>query len=327
METITMSHGSGGKSSDQLISHIFAKHFSNPILNKMEDAAVFEICGKVAYSTDSFVVDPIFFPGGNIGKLALCGTVNDLAMMGAIPKYVTAGFILEEGLPLDQLEELVMAMADAAREANVTIVAGDTKVVEGKGGLYINTSGIGLIPEDRNISPTHCAVGDAIIVSGNMGDHHGCILSQRMGIENGIKSDCTPLNNLVEKLFKGGIRVKAMRDITRGGLGTILNEMAHSSNNSIEIFDEKIPVHPEVAAFCDILGLDPIYMANEGKFVLFVHPDDEEKALNIMHGDKDGKEAKTIGSVKEGAGVYAITKLGGKRMIDLLFGEGLPRIC
>ena len=251
---INMSHGSGGKASAELMKDIFGKYFSNEVLNKMEDAAVLELHGKFAYSTDSFVVSPVVFKGGDIGKLAVCGTVNDLLMMGSEPKFITAGYILEEGLELSLLEEVVASMAKAAKEAGVQIVAGDTKVVEGKGGLYINTSGIGIIPEGRNISAGNCSEGDLVLLSGNLGDHHACILSARMDIENHISSDCACLNPLVNSLLENNIKVKTMRDVTRGGLGTVLNEIAEASKCGIEIKEESLPVHPEVRGFCDILG-------------------------------------------------------------------------
>ena len=259
---ITMAHGSGGKSSAQLMSDIFGKHFKNQILDRMEDAAVLEVSGRIACSTDSFVVTPLVFKGGDIGKLCVCGTVNDLLMMGAVPKYITCGFIMEEGLETELLEKIVESMAAQAREAGVMIVAGDTKVVEGSGGLYINTTGIGEIPEGRDVSSRNCRPGDAVIVSGNLGDHHACILSHRMQIENDISSDCAALNDIVEALFDEGIDVRTMRDVTRGGLGTVINEIADSSGCMIELDEEAIPVAGDVRGFSDILGLDPLYMGN-----------------------------------------------------------------
>ena len=253
---ITMAHGSGGKSSAQLMDDIFGKHFRNRILDKMEDAAVVDVSGKIACSTDSFVVTPLVFKGGDIGKLCICGTVNDLLMMGAVPKYVTCGFIMEEGLETELLDKIVKSMAKQARDAGVEIIAGDTKVIEGHGGLYINTTGIGEIPEGRYVSSSNCAPGDVIIVSGNLGDHHACILSHRMEIENEIRSDCAVLNDVVESLFDNNIRVKAMRDVTRGGLGTVLNEIAESSGCMVELDEESIPVLDEVRGFSDILGLE-----------------------------------------------------------------------
>ncbi len=324
---INMSHGSGGKASAELMKDIFGKYFSNEILNMMEDAAVLELHGKFAFSTDSFVVTPVVFKGGDIGKLAVCGTVNDLLMMGSEPKFITAGFILEEGLDLDLLEQIAASMAKTAAEAGVQIVAGDTKVVEGKGGLYINTSGIGIIPEGRSISAGNCSRGDVVLLSGNLGDHHACILSARMEIDNHIKSDCACLNSLVNCLFENGIRVKAMRDVTRGGLGTVLNEIAESSKCGIEIKEGALPVHPEVRGFCDILGLDPLYMGNEGKMIAVVDSEDAEKALELMKNTEYGKDAAIIAEVVDSKGVVMKTRLGGSRVVDVLYGEGLPRIC
>ena len=324
---ITMAHGSGGKSSAQLMSDIFAKHFKNQVLDKMEDAAVLEVKGKIACSTDSFVVTPLVFKGGDIGKLCVCGTVNDLLMMGAVPKYLTCGFILEEGLDMELLDKIVESMAKQAKDAGVIIVAGDTKVVEGQGGLFINTTGIGEIPEGRNVSSGNCQAGDAIILSGNLGDHHACILSHRMEIENEISSDCAALNDIVDGLFGKDINVKTMRDVTRGGLGTVLNEIADSSNCMIELEEENIPVHDEVRGFADILGLEPLYMGNEGKMIAIVPGDEAAAALEIMRNTEHGKDAEIIGYAKEGKGTFIKTKLGATRRFDVLYGEGLPRIC
>lgn len=324
---ITMAHGSGGKSSAQLMSEIFGKHFNNEVLSKMEDAAVLNVGGKIACSTDSFVVTPLQFNGGDIGKLCVCGTVNDLLMMGAVPKYLTCGFIMEEGLDVDLLDKLVESMAKQAREAGVIIVAGDTKVVEGDGGLYINTTGIGEIPEGRDVSSSNCKDGDVIICSGNLGDHHACILSHRMEIENNIKSDCAALNDIVDGLFAAGINVKTMRDVTRGGLGTVINEISESSGVRIELDEEGILVDPEVKGFADILGLDPLYMGNEGKMIAVVPADQADAALAAMRNTEHGRNAALIGRVKEGEGAFIRTRLGATRRFDVLYGEGLPRIC
>ncbi len=300
---ITMAHGSGGKSSAQLMSDIFGKHFKNDILDRMEDAAVLPVSGRIACSTDSFVVTPLVFKGGDIGKLCVCGTVNDLLMMGAVPKYITCGFILEEGLDTELLDRIVGSMARQAREAGVTVVAGDTKVVEGNGGLYINTTGIGEIPDGRNVSSANCRPGDVVILSGNLGDHHACILSDRMEIENDIASDCAALNDAVESLFQCGSDVKAMRDVTRGGLGTVINEIADSSGCMIELEEESIPVHADVKGFADILGLDPLYMGNEGKMIAVVpEAGTQIRALEAMRSTPHGKDAAIIGKVKEGSG-------------------------
>ena len=324
---INMSHGSGGKASAELMNEIFAKHFSNEILDKMEDAAVLQVNGKIAVSTDSFVITPVFFNGGDIGKLAVCGTANDLLMMGAVPKYITAAFILEEGLLISDLEKIVESMGNTAKKAGIKIIAGDTKVVEGKGGLYINTCGIGMIPENREISASKCNPGDVIILSGNLGDHQACILSARMEISNNIKSDCGVLKNITDVLFENDIDIKAMRDVTRGGLGTILNEISESSNCHIEVNEEILPVDSEVKGFCEILGLDPVYMANEGKMIIVVPGSQKEKALELVRSTEEGKNAQIIAEINEGKGVVVKTRLGGTRVLDVLYGEGLPRIC
>lgn len=323
---IDMTYGSGGKQTGDLINQVFLKHFSNPVLNRLEDAAVLSISGKIAYTTDSFVVTPLFFRGGNIGKLAVCGTVNDLSMMGAVPKYLTAGFIIEEGAELKDVETIAETMALAAKEAGVSIVAGDTKVVEGSGGIYINTSGIGEIKKE-GITIFGCKPGDVIILSGNLGDHHAAILSERMGIENEIASDCAPLCTIVANLFEADIDVRCMRDVTRGGLATVLNEAADQSGCSVELLEEAIPVSREVKGFCDILGLDPLYMANEGKMIAVVPEGQAEEALKAVKKSPYGTNARIIGTILEGKGVRMKTKFMGSRTIDVLYGEGLPRIC
>ncbi len=327
MTKITMAHGSGGKDSGELMSEIFGKHFQNEVLDRLEDAAVLELSGKVAMSTDSFVVTPLVFKGGDIGKLCVCGTVNDLLMMGAEPKYLTCGFILEEGLEISLLDQVVASMAAEAREAGVVIVAGDTKVIEGDGGLYINTTGLGMIPSNRNVSAANCRPGDKIILSGTLGDHHACILSSRMDIENDISSDCACLSDITESLFSAGIQVRTMRDVTRGGLGTILNEIAGSSQCKIVIEEEAIPMKENVKGFADILGLDPLYMGNEGKMIVVVPGEQAEEALDLMRHTENGRDAALIGEVTEGEGTILQTALGGHRKVDVLYGEGLPRIC
>ncbi len=327
---ITMAHGSGGQSSAQLMKEVFGRHFGNEILDRMEDAAVLtfgEKEGRIACSTDSFVVTPLEFHGGDIGKLCVCGTVNDLLMMGAEPRYLTCGFIMEEGLDIDLLKRLVASMAHQAKEAGVVIVAGDTKVVEGDGGLLINTTGIGVIPEGRDVSSAGAKPGDVIICSGNLGDHHACILSHRMEIENDITSDCAALGDVVEAVFGAGAEVHVMRDVTRGGLGTVVNEIASSSGCEIELDEDEIPVSDEVRAFADILGLDPLYMGNEGKMIAVVPEADAEKALEAMRQTEHGARARIIGRVQEGSGAYLRTRLGARRRFDVLYGEGLPRIC
>jgi hydrogenase expression/formation protein HypE len=323
---IDMSYGSGGKQTSNLINDIFLKHFNNKILNKLEDAAVLNIGNKIAYTTDSFVVTPMFFNGGDIGKLAVCGTVNDLLMMGSMPKYLTVGFIIEEGAELETIDKIAYSMKIASKEAKVKIVAGDTKVIEGKGGIYINTSGIGEIIKN-NISISNCKKDDAIILSGGLGEHHSAIMSARMGIENNIKSDCAPLNEIVENLLENKINIHCMRDVTRGGLATVLNEISDSSNVGVEIFEDQIPISNEVKGFCNILGLDPLYMANEGKMIAIVPKSQAKKALAIIRNSKYGKDAKIIGNIVEGESVTITTALQGNRILSVLYGEGLPRIC
>ena len=324
---ITLAHGSGGKSTSELIDKVFAKHFSNPILNMMEDSAVVDGSSKIAVTTDSFVVTPVIFKGGDIGRLSVCGTVNDLLMRGAKPKYITSAFIIEEGADSDLLEQIVKSMAETAKEAGVTVICGDTKVIEGSGGIYINTTGVGFVKESTDIVSTNLRTGDAVIISGNTGDHHAAILSARMGIENNIKSDNAPLVEMVEKMLKAGIELHCMRDVTRGGLGTVLNELAKASRVNIEIQEEKIPVNSEVKAFAKILGLDIMHMGNEGKLVAVVPEKDAQKAAQIIRNSKYGENAQIIGRVKNGEGVDLITPIGGKRRVNVLYGEGLPRIC
>lgn len=324
---ITLSHGSGGKSTSELIGSVFAKHFSNPILNMMEDSAVVDGRTKIAITTDSFVVTPLFFKGGNIGRLAVCGTVNDLLMRGAKPKYLTCGFILEEGADIDYLDIIAEAMAQTAKEAGVIIVAGDTKVIEGNGGIYINTTGVGFVDDETDINSSRLREGDCVIVSGNLGDHHATILSARMNIENNIESDNAPLGEMVFAMLENGIDVHCLRDVTRGGLGTVLNELAEASSVNIEIEETKIPVCDEVRAFSKILGLNIFHMGNEGKLVAIIPNEQAEKALGIIRASKYGENAEIIGKVNGGEGVTLVTEYGGKRKISPLIGEGLPRIC
>ncbi len=334
---ITMAHGSGGESTSKLIKDVFAKYFKNEILDRLEDSAVVDVSERIAVTTDSFVVTPIIFPGGDIGRLSVCGTVNDLLMSGATPKYLTCGCILEEGLDIDILEKVICSMAETAKEAGVKIITGDTKVIENKGGepgLIINTSGVGFIPAGLEVpGPFNLKDGDSIIISGNLGDHHAAILGSRMGIDTNIKSDAAPLKEMTSRLIDSGVRVHAMRDVTRGGLGTVLNEFSDASKCNIELYEDKIPVSRSVRDFCGMLGLDPMYMGNEGKMVLCVDGQDSEKAVEIIRSSKYGQDACVIGSVyknNETADNHSVvlnTKIGGKRIIGLLYGEGLPRIC
>ena len=323
---ITLAHGSGGQSTKELIDKIFAASYKNPVLDMMEDSAVVDGSAKIAVTTDSFVVDPVFFKGGNIGRLAVCGTVNDLLMRGATPKYLTSAFIIEEGADTNELKLIAASMSQAAREAGVIIVAGDTKVVDGSGRIYINTSGVGFI-EGEDFASSKCEEEDVIIVSGNMGDHHAAILSHRMNIKNDITSDVAPLCDIVANLKKNNIDVHAMRDITRGGLGTVLNELSDASGKCFEIKEDTIPVNPQVKSFVKLLGLNIMHMGNEGKLVAVVAKADAERALEIIKNSKYGKDAAIVGRVSAGSGVVMETTLGGRKKVGILIGEGLPRIC
>ncbi len=327
---INMTHGSGGQATSELIRDIFSSRLGNSFLNRMEDAAIMSLdTGKrrLAYTTDSFVVTPLIFKGGDIGRLSVCGTVNDLLAMGASPLALSAGFIIEEGLDTQVLERIVDSMAEALKESGTRIVAADTKVIEGRGGLYINTSGVGYVHEGISLSASQLKPEDGLIVSGTLGDHHACILSHRMEIDNEIESDAAPLNGMVEALLLHGIRVRAMRDITRGGLATVLNELCEASAVSALIDHRALPVKENVRGLCGILGLDPLYMGNEGKMLMAIHPDDIRKALELIHTAPYGQSAALIGRVKEGRGVYQTTETGSLRTINVLYGEGLPRIC
>lgn len=326
---ITMAHGSGGRATSRLISDIFARNFNNEVLSRMEDSAVVPGSGRIAVTTDSFVVNPVFFPGGDIGRLSVCGTVNDLLMSGARPKYLTCGFIIEEGAQSGELERIAASMARTASEAGVTIVAGDTKVIEGNGGVYINTAGVGFVPEGVNISASLCTEGDAVLVSGFLGEHHAAILSSRMGIENRILSDCAPLGEMVQSMQEAGVRIKAMRDVTRGGLATVLHEFAVSSDCCVCLEESSLPVSAPVKAFCGLLGLDPLYMGNEGKMTAVVAKEDAALALECMKKSRYGENAAIIGHIssKEKGKILLTTPIGGIRIVTELIGEGLPRIC
>lgn len=328
-DKILMVHGSGGSATGELIDTIFDKEFSNKTLDQMEDSAVVPGSGRIAMTTDSFVVTPAEFRGGDIGRLCVCGTVNDLLMRGAVPKYLTCGFILEEGLSVDLLKRVVHSMAETAREAGVEIVAGDTKVVNGNGELYINTAGVGFVPDDLEISADKAEVGDQILVSGTMGDHHAAILSERMEIETDIQSDNAPLVDMVSNLIGAGLHIHTLRDITRGGLGTVLKELSESSKKTFTIEDDLIPVTDKVRDFCGLLGLDPVYMGNEGKLVCILPKEESDKALEIIRHSRYGENACRIGEVTADSDgrLFARTRIGGERELDVLQGEGLPRIC
>ena len=327
---INAAHGGGGQMMNALIRDLFIRHLGNETLSAMEDAAVLPVAGqKIAFTTDSFVVTPLFFPGGDIGRLAVCGTVNDLLMRGATPKYLTAAFILEDGLETEALERAVLSMRAAADEAGVIIVAGDTKVIEGRGGLLINTAGIGVVETALDISAHRAADGDAVLVSGYLGNHHACIQSGRLGIANDIRSDCAPLNEMVLALLAAGIEVHALRDITRGGLASVLNEIAEASGVGIHLAAGLTLAEPAVQGFCDILGLDPLYMGNEGKLTAILPEKDAERALKLLRGVRYGEHAQIIGTVRAGEKpvVTVRTRAGSTRRLDPLQGEGLPRIC
>lgn len=326
---VTMAHGSGGLETEQLISAVFSSAFGNEYLSQMEDSTI--VCGshKIALTTDSFVVTPIEFPGGDIGRLCICGTVNDLLMRGAIPQYITCGFIIEEGASMDSLKKIAQSMGETAKEANVLIVAGDTKVVNGKGDIYINTTGVGFIDEEqKELGAKCCEPGDCIIVSGKLGEHHAAILSSRMNIENQIQSDCAPLNQMVAALLEEKIQIHAMRDVTRGGLATVLKELATASQNDFMIREDSLPVSSTIKDFCGLLGLDPLYMGNEGKMVAVVSNRHAQKALEIIKRSPYGNDAAIIGQVEDGDGKLLMkTSIGGLRNLEVLTGEGLPRIC
>jgi len=333
---ILMAHGSGGQLSHDLVEQVFLKHFHNPTLANLDDAAVlpyFANDSRFALTTDSYVIHPLFFPGGDIGKLAVCGTVNDLSMRGARPLYLTAGFILEEGLPLEDLERIVTSMAATARAAGIQVVAGDTKVVErgNADGLFINTAGVGLVPDGVNISGADAQAGDVVIVSGTIGDHGMTIMSQREGLSfnTPLVSDCAPLNGLVAALLEASSAVHCLRDPTRGGLATVLNELARRSRVGIEIKETHIPVRSAVQGLCELLGLDPLYVANEGKLVVVVAEKDAKEVLAAMRTHEYGTDAAVIGRIvlAHPGRVVLRTALGTCRIVDMLVGEQLPRIC
>ena len=334
-EQIVMGHGAGGRMSHQLIQKAFLPAFQNPSLNAGDDAALVEpgLRQKLSISTDAHVVSPLFFPGGDIGKLAVCGTVNDVAMLGAKPLYLTAGFILEEGLSMDTLKQVIESMKQAADEAGVQIVAGDTKVVQkGKAeGLYITTAGIGLIRDGVSVSGANAKVGDAVILSGSIGDHGIAVLGARgeLGFQSSIQSDVAPLNHMIEAMLDASPNIHVLRDPTRGGLATTLNEIAAQSNIGVVLNEDSIPVHPEVNAACEMLGFDALYVANEGKLICFVPREDADKVLAAMKSTKYGEGAVIIGEVAEEpkGRVLLKTALGSTRVVDMLAGEMLPRIC
>ena len=332
---VVMGHGSGGKLSHDLIARLFLPPFDNPALRAGDDAGVVQSPSgtRLAISTDSHVVWPLFFPGGDIGRLAVCGTVNDVAMMGATPQYLTAGFILEEGLELGTLERVVASMREAAAEAGVQIVAGDTKVVQ-KGradGLYINTSGVGVVSDGVQIGGAMARPGDVVILSGPIGDHGIAVLSARgeLGFEADVSSDIAPLNHLISAMLKASDQIHVLRDPTRGGVATTLNEIARQSQVGIVLVESSIPVRPAVRAACEMLGFDPLYIANEGKLIAVVGREDADKILSAMQSTRYGEESVVIGEVQAEpkARVLMKTAIGSSRIVDVLMGEMLPRIC
>ena len=332
-DRILLAHGSGGKLAHRLVTETFVSRLGNPILAQMDDAATFSLSGTVAFTTDSYVVDPIFFPGGDIGKLAVCGTVNDLAMSGARPLYLSLAVIIEEGFSKSELERSVDSIHQATIEAGMTIVTGDTKVVnQGSADkLYINTAGVGIVPEGVNVSGKNAKPGDKILLSGPIGDHGIAVMSKREGLRfsSKLESDSAPLNDMVERILATGQQVHCLRDPTRGGLATTLNELAQQSHTRIVIEEAAIPVREEVLGACEMLGLDPLYVANEGKLVAVLPASGVDKVLAAMRSSCYGKRAVIIGEVTDGepGRVVMRTHLGSFRVIDMLTGDILPRVC
>ncbi|MBE0465772.1 MAG: hydrogenase expression/formation protein HypE [Candidatus Desulforudis sp.] len=332
-EVILLAHGDGGRLTHDLVTGLFLRHFGNRLLRELTDAAAFPVGeGRMAVTTDSFVIDPPFFPGGDIGKLAVCGTVNDLAVSGADPRYLTVAFLIEEGFPLADLERVAVSMARTCAEAGIEIVAGDTKVV-GRGHLdriFVNTTGVGVISPGVDLGYHRLTPGDRILVNGNMGDHGMAVLAVREGFGFGeqVVSDCAALHRITGRLLAELDGVKLMRDLTRGGLATSAKEIAVSSRVDIWLNEAEIPVGSSIRGAAEMLGVDPLYMANEGKFLAVVAPEEAEEALSLMRSDELGREARIIGEVKSGRGdVFLKTALGGTKYLDLLAGAPLPRIC
>jgi len=332
-DNVLLAHGSGGRLSHDLIEKKLLPPLANPMLNRLDDSAIFEFSGHLAFTTDSYVVNPIFFPGGDIGKLAICGTVNDLSMNGAKPLYLSLSLILEEGFSLSELDRIVGSIKAAVEEAEVRIITGDTKVVnQGQADkLFINTSGIGVIPLGIDISGANAEARDKIILSGTIGDHGIAVMCQREGLKfsTPVQSDCAPLNKLVAQMLKSSPRIHCLRDPTRGGLATVLNEFAQQSNVGILLEEDKIPIKESVKAACELLGFDPLYLANEGKLVAMADSADAGKILAEMRQNIYGRDAAIIGEVSNAhpGRVIMKTKLGSSRVVDMLSGELLPRIC
>ena len=331
---ILMAHGGGGRLMHDLIEHVFKAELANPLLAQGHDGALIEAGGaRLAFTTDSYVVKPLFFPGGDIGKLAVCGTVNDLAMCGARPLALSAGFILEEGLPMETLQRVVRSMGETARAAGVPIATGDTKVVDRSqgDGLFINTAGIGLVPAGLDIGPASVQPGDVLLLNGDVGRHGACIMAGREGLafDTDLESDCAPLTGAVQALLEGGIHVRCLRDCTRGGLATTLVEIARARGLRIHLDGAAIPVRDDVRGACEMLGLDPFYVANEGRFVAFVPAQEADRALELLRRDPQGEGAIRIGEVHaDPSGLLTLrSEIGSTRVLDMLSGEQLPRIC
>jgi len=331
---ITLAHGSGGTLSHKLLSELFLPVFDNDLLRQEHDGAIFDIpAGKMAITTDSFVVRPVFFPGGNIGDLAVNGTINDLVSCGAKPLYLSAGFILEEGLRTEELWQIVLSMRQAADLAGVQIVTGDTKVVDKGSGdkIFINTTGVGMVREGLSISPRNCVPGDEIIITGRIAEHGVAVLSARAGLEfeTTLRSDTAALNGLLEKVFSRTLNIHVMRDPTRGGIATVLNEICHASGTGMLLCEDSIPVSEEVKGACEILGLDPLYIANEGKMLLIVPGEESRQVLETLTDHPLGQEAAIIGKVTaDHPGILRMkTAISSTRIIDMIAGEQLPRIC
>ena len=332
-EKILLAHGSGGRLSHDLVANTLLSRLANPLLNPLDDSAVFDLRGRVAFTTDSYVVSPLFFPGGNIGKLSVCGTVNDLSMSGAEPRFLSLSLIIEEGFPLSRLEEIIGSVRETADRAGVKVVTGDTKVVNRGGAdqVFINTAGVGLVPEGLEISGSRAEPGDRVILSGPIGDHGIALMSQREGLnfETAVESDCAPLNGLVREMISVSKNIHCLRDPTRGGLASTLHEFAESSHVGVRVKEELIPVRRAVHAACELMGFDPLYIANEGKLVAVVAPGDADAVLEAMRLNEYGGEAMIVGEITDErrGRVVMETRLGTSRMIEMSSGELLPRIC
>jgi hydrogenase expression/formation protein HypE len=332
-DKVLLAHGSGGRLSHELIEKYLVPHLKNTFLERMDDSATIDLNGRLAFTTDSYVIKPIFFPGGDIGRLAVCGTINDLATSGAVAKYLSLGLIIEEGFPFADLERIISSVSSTAKEAGVLVVTGDTKVVDhgSADGIFISTSGIGVIPQGVDISGSRATEGDKVIITGTIGDHGIAVMAQREGLKFSVpvESDCAPLNGLVTDIINISPHIHCLRDPTRGGLATTLNELAAQSNVGIKINEDNIPVKDAVRGMSEILGLDPLYIANEGKMVIITAPEDADRIIETLNGNKYGKDAAVIGEVtsQHKGRVVLKTGLGASRIVDMLTGDLLPRIC